>query len=53
MEAAQILKQWRTLYSIFLSVFAVYFYAMATFHLHGCPVRLHCLLIDMCEESPK
>jgi len=36
-------KQWGTLYSPFLFVFAGYFYAMATFHLQGCPVRLHCL----------
>jgi len=45
--------QWLTLYSPFLFVFAVYFYAMATIHLHGCPVRLHCLLVSMCEETPK
>jgi len=52
-EAARSHKQWRTLYSPFLFVFAVYFYAMATFHLQGCPVRLRCLLIGMCEETSK
>lgn len=51
MEVAQNHQQWRTHYSQFLPVFAVYFYAMVTFHLHACPVRLHCLLVDMCEET--